>query len=122
MHEQHTAIEILAHIMIAFLFLHRGLGAIGRFDHHRARLSARSIPLPGLALALGLGMMLVGGASVAFGIFTAIGAGLLIVFTVAATVLYHDFWTVRDPEGRRRQATSFSYNIAVVGGLLLIAA
>jgi putative oxidoreductase len=121
MHEEHTAVEILAHVMIASLFLYRGIGAIGRFGHHRARLASRSVPVPGLVLAAGLGMMLAGGGLVALGLFSSLGALVLILFTVAASVLYHDFWAIQDPEQRRRQATSFSYNVAVMGGLVLVA-
>ena len=121
MHAQHTVAEILAHVMIAFLFLYRGLGAIGRFDHHRARLVARSVPAPGLVLAAGLAMMLTGGILVALGVFAPLGAVLLILFTIAASLIYHDFWTIQDPERRRRQATSFAYNLAVIGGLVLVA-
>ena len=121
MHEEHTAAEILAHVMIASLFLYRGISAIGRFAHHRARLASRSVPVPGLVLAAGLGMMLAGGGLVALGLFSSLGALVLILFTVAASVLYHDFWAIQDPEQRRRQATSFSYNVAVMGGLVLVA-
>ncbi|MDX1484342.1 MAG: DoxX family protein [Alphaproteobacteria bacterium] len=121
MHAQHSLIEILAQAMIAFLFLYRGIGAIPRFDRHKARLAAKSVPAAGLVLACGLGLMLGGATLVLLDIFAALGAAMLIVFTIAASVIYHDFWSVGDADRRRREATRFAYNVAVIGGLLLVA-
>ena len=121
MPEQHTLIEILAHAMIAFLFLYRGVAAIPRFDHHKARLAAKAIPAAGFVLACGLGLMIVGGALVLLGTYAAAGAAMLIVFTIAANVLYHDFWSVEDQQKRRQERNSFYNNVAVMGGLLLVA-
>ena len=120
MHADHTIIEIAAHGMIAFLFLSRGLGAIGRFDHHAGRLAGRRIPAPRFVLACGLAIMLVGGTMVLFDVLAATGGLLLLVFTLAANLLYHDYWRFEDDERRRSQRNSFYNNVAVMGGLLLV--
>lgn len=121
MPELHALIKVLAHAMIAFLFLYRGAAAIPRFDHHKARLAAKSIPAAGFVLACGLGLMLVGGSLVLLDAYTLVGAAMLIVFTIAANIVYHDFWTVPEPDKRRRERNSFYNNVAVMGGVLLAA-
>jgi putative oxidoreductase len=118
--QSYALIEILGHAMIAFLFLYRGIAAIARFQHHRARLESRAIPLAGFVLSCGLGLMLVGGTLVLLDILTVAGASMLIVFTIAANVLYHDFWSIDEPAKRRQQRNSFYNNVAVMGGLFLV--
>lgn len=54
--------------------------------------------------------------------FVALGAWLLVVFTLAANVLYHDYWSIDDAERRCTQRSSFYNNVAVMGGLLPVMA
>ena len=121
-HADHTALQILGHAMIAFLFLYRCFTAMPRFAEHAGRLAKKRVPFPDLSLAIGFGMMLVGGASILFDFYSLIGAGLLIVFTMLANVLYHDFWNHHDdPAERNRALYVFCNNTAVMGGLVLVA-
>jgi putative oxidoreductase len=107
-------------VLIAFLFLVQGVGAIGRFQFHAGRLRACKAPAPGLVLSVGLAMMLVGGSMVLLNVFSRYGAALLLVFTVAATILFQNFWSIEDAARRREKRTSFIYNLAIIGGLLLV--
>ena len=122
MHADHTLIQIAAHIMIAFLFLSRGIGAIPRFDHHAERLATRNVPAPRFVLVCGLAIMLAGGTMVLADLYAGLGSWLLVVFTLAANVLYHDYWSIEDAARRRSQRNSFYNNVAVMGGLLLVTA
>ena len=121
-HADHTALQILGHAMIAFLFLFRCFTAMPRFAEHAGRLAKKSVPFPKLSLAIGFGMMLVGGVSVLIDIHTVIGACILIVFTMLANVLYHDFWNKEHDRAERNRALYvFCNNTAVMGGLVLVA-
>ncbi|MFP6734066.1 MAG: hypothetical protein VB959_09515 [Rhodospirillales bacterium] len=64
--------------------------------------------------------MLLGGLSVLFDFYVWIGAGMLVVFTVLANVLYHDFWVMTEPRQKQTHLWIFCNNIAVTGGLLLV--
>jgi len=122
LHADHTALQILGHTMIAFLFLYRCFTAMPRFAEHAGRLAKKHVPFPDLSLAIGFGMMLVGGASILFDFYSPIGACLLIVFTMLANVLYHDFWNHHDDLAERNRALYvFCNNTAVMGGLVLVA-
>jgi putative oxidoreductase len=113
-------IDTAGRILIAFLFLFQAVGAIGRFDFHAGRLRACKAPAPNFVLAAGIAMMLVGGSMVLFNIFSRYGAVLLLIFTIVATILFQNFWSIDDPARRREKRTSFMYNLAIIGGLLLV--
>jgi len=48
-----------------------------------------------------------------------LGAVLLIIFTLPATIIFHNFWTFEGME-QQMQMIMFMKNIAIIGGLLLI--
>lgn len=121
MHVADSALEIVAHLMIAFLFLYRGLTALPKFAHHAAQMEGHNIPFPRVFAAGGFATMLVGGVMVGLNYHAAIGAWLLIVFTLLANLLYHHFWSMNDPRLRQTHTWIFCNNIAVMGGLLLVA-
>lgn len=64
---------------------------------------------------------LLGGLLVLIGIFTRFGALLLSLFIIPATLLYHSFWTLSDPE-RDIQLVMFMKNMAILGGLMIVLA
>ena len=49
-----------------------------------------------------------------------LGAGILAVFTIMATVLAHPFWMFEGPD-RGRQTATFFEHVAIVGGLAVSA-
>jgi putative oxidoreductase len=123
MQDAAALIEMAGRIMIAFLFLFQGASAAAfRFGFHVERLRARRVPAPKFALVCGFAMMFIGGLMVLLDVFAAIGAGLLIAFTILATLLYQNFWSIEDPARRREKRSAFIYNVAIVGGLLLVVA
>jgi uncharacterized membrane protein YphA (DoxX/SURF4 family) len=50
----------------------------------------------------------------------AIGVILLMVFTVAATAIFHRFWQKSDPLQRNISRITLLGNTAILGGLLLL--
>lgn len=115
-------IEAAGRMLVGVLFLFQGFGAFQRLDFHIGRLRSRHVPAPGVVLAFGLAMMLAGGAMVLVNFYAGIGAALLFVFTVTATVLFQNFWSIKEPDRRREKRTSFMYNLAIIGGILLVMA
>ena len=61
MHADHSTLQIIAHLMIAFLFVFRAIHAMPTFAHHADRFRERGVPFPGLVLAGGFATMLTGG-------------------------------------------------------------
>lgn len=122
MHADHSVVEIVGHVLVASLFLIRGVGSMPGFENHVWRMQARKIPFPRFVLTMGFAIMLLGGAMVALDVYAWIGAAALLVFTIAANFLYHDFWAMDDPEKKRTHTYFFLNNLAVMGGLVLVIA
>lgn len=121
MYADHTILEISGQLLIAVLFLGTGIvNATTKVKQHVDRMAAMKIPFPALTLCFGFAMQFAGGLMIAFDYKTDIGAVILIVFTVAATFMFHRWWLIEDPL-RKHLASSFVFsNCAVVGGLLLL--
>lgn len=83
---------------------------------------ARAKGVPGAYLAVvGTGVMLVlGGLSVLLGLFPVVGLVLIVVFLLPASVLFHDFWTVGDPQARAAEQVNFLKNLALAGAALVL--
>ena len=122
MHADHSAVEIIAHGFIAFLFLFRGITSLPEFQRHAGQLRDHQVPFPAVVAAAGFATMLCVGVMVALDIFAAIGAAMLVVFTVLANFFYHDFWKMTEPRQRQTHLWIFCNNIGVMGGLLLLVA
>lgn len=113
-------IEMAGRILIAVLYIGQAMSATQRFDFHTCRLRDRGVPAPNAAFVIALAMMFVGGLSVLLNIVPRYGAALLLVFTITATILFQNFWSIRDPQLRRDKRKAFIYNLAIIGGLLLV--
>ena len=120
LHAGHSLLQILAHVCIAFLFLYRGITAFPQFGEHMETMRSHRVPFPKFVLYCGFAVLLLGGLSVLFEFYVWIGAGMLVVFTVLANVLYHDFWVMTEPRQKQTHLWIFCNNIAVTGGLLLV--
>lgn len=85
------------------------------------RMERRGLPQPRLALTAGFAVQAFGGASVALGLWPAVGGAALIAFTIVATVLWHNFWNFTGEE--RRVHINFNLtNMALIGALLMVVA
>lgn len=117
----HTPLEAIAQIMIASLFVGTVLiNSTTMVKQHADRMAANGVPAPYLFLWFGFALCYIGGTMVLLDIYTDIGAVILIVFTVAATAIFHRFWRVPDPLMRHLHLSFLFSNIAVVGALLLL--
>jgi putative oxidoreductase len=110
--------------LIVGFFLVSGLANLtkARIADHVQRMRSFGTPYPAALFWLGLVLQFTGCALVASGWHAAAGVVCLIVFTVAATAIFHRFWQKSDPVQRNLSRLSFLANIAILGGLLLLLA
>jgi len=111
----------LGRVLLALCFVYAGLRNFAKLDLHTGILAKKGVPLPRAVLIAGLLVQVGGGLSVALGVFPAIGAAGLIVFTLAASALYHDFWAYAGAE-RGPHINAWLTNLALIGGFLLVIA
>jgi putative oxidoreductase len=114
-------LSLIGRVLLALLFVPAGFGKIGGFAGTVGYIASKGVPLPELAAAaaigveLGLGLLLLVGLQARW---AALGIAL---FTLVITFIFHNFWAV-DAAMVMQQQQSFFKNIAVVGGLLTVAA
>ena len=77
--------------------------------------------MPMLALVSGTAFEMVAGACLAFGLFVPLAASGLIAFTITASVLMMNFWSMTGDE-RIHAIDGWQSNLGVIGGLLLVIA
>jgi putative oxidoreductase len=75
--------------------------------------------LPAVVTILGFAAQLLGGASVAIGFFPIWGAGVLIIFLIFATALFHNFLLFKG-EARQPHLYFTLVNCALVGYCLMV--
>jgi putative oxidoreductase len=116
-------VALAARLMLTAIFLMSALGnKIPQFKATAEYMQSEGVPQPRLALFGAIGLLLLGGLSVISGAWTRIGALFLFVFLAAATYFFHDFWSFPDAQTRALQSIQFMKNVAIGGGLLMLAA
>jgi uncharacterized membrane protein YphA (DoxX/SURF4 family) len=108
--------------LIVGYFLVAGLANLtkARVADHVQRMQAFGTPYPAAMFWLGIALQFTGCALVIAGWHAPVGVGCLMVFTVAATAIFHRFWRKPDPVQRNLSRLSFLANIAILGGLFLL--
>lgn len=116
-----AVLVIVGRLLLGGYFVQAGVRNALKFELHTGILDEKGVPAPRLSLAVALAVQVLGGLSVALGIFPAIGAIGLIAFTIAANYLYHNFTRFTGAE-RQSHLSSVLTNAAIVGGFLLVIA
>ena len=83
--------------------------------------ASKKVPMPKLAVSLTGLMLLFGGLSILFGVYTLYGIGLLTLFLAVVSFKMHNFWAVPEKE-KMEQQINFTKNMALLGSLLMFLA
>jgi uncharacterized membrane protein YphA (DoxX/SURF4 family) len=78
------------------------------------------VPAPELLVPLSGLMAVLGGLSVALGIWGDLGALLLVAFLLPVAFFMHAFWRETDEQTKANQMAHFMKNMALVGGALVL--
>lgn len=114
-------LTLIGRALLALLFIPAGFAKLTGFAGTVGYIASKGVPFPELAAAaavgveLGLGILLLVGWQARW---AALG---LAFFTVVITFIFHNFWAVPADQLMQQQQAFFK-NIAVVGGLLTMAA
>ena len=91
-----------------------------RIADHIERMRAFGTPFPAVLFWLGIALQFTGCAMIELRWHPALGVGCLIVFTIAATAIFHRYWQKSDPVQRNFSRLTLLGNTAILGGLLLL--
>jgi putative oxidoreductase len=112
-------ILLLGRILFAFVFVSSGLG----FHLQKRELAigytrSKGLPAPELAV-LGTGVLIiVAGLMIVIGLWVDLAALAIFAFLLGTAFLFHNFWTLEDPQERMLDMIHFQKDLALAGGAL----
>ncbi|MDO9199642.1 DoxX family protein [Rhodoferax sp.] len=116
-----NGLSLAARVLFAALFLPAGISKLTGFSGTVGYISSVGLPLPTVAAAVALIVEIVGSLALLAGFGTRFAALVLAAFTLVASFFFHAYWAVPADQAFVTQLLFFK-NIAVVGGLLALAA
>ncbi len=116
-----STLNLIGRVAFAALFIPGGISKLTGFEGTVGYISSVGLPLATLGAILALTVEIVAGLALLVGFKTRIAALVLAGFTLAASVFFHAYWSVPADQAFVQQLLFFK-NIAVAGGLLLLAA
>ena len=112
--------NLVARLLFVALFLPAGISKLTGFDGTVGYFNSLGIPAAALAVSVTIAIEILGSLAVLVGFKTRAAAIVLALFTLAASIAGHAYWAV-PAEQVFVQKLLFFKNMAVVGGLLLLA-
>jgi putative oxidoreductase len=110
----------LGRLFLSVIFLWSAWGKITGWSGVAGYMSSRGIPFVPLLLAGAVLVEAAGGVALLTGYFNRVGALALAAFLVPTTLLFHNFWAYPASE-QYLQMINFLKNLAIIGGLLVVA-
>ncbi|HSD90235.1 MAG TPA: DoxX family protein [Kofleriaceae bacterium] len=112
---------LVGRILISVIFL---LSGISKLTHPAATIgymNSAGVPNADVLMYIAAFAELLGGLAIVFGFLTRLGAAGLVIYLIPVTLYMHAFWKVTGMEAQMQQV-NFVKNLAIMGGLLALAA
>jgi putative oxidoreductase len=116
----HPLIPLLGRLLIVYIFATSGLGKVLSWQGNIEYMSTRHLPMIPVLLAIAAVIEIVGSISLIIGYQARPAAFVMFLYTIALTVIYHNYWAVSESMAGMME-THFRKNIAIAGGLLMLA-
>ena len=110
---------LVGRVLLALMFVWAGYGKITGYDGTAGFMASMGVPMVGVLLPLTILVELGGGLALIVGWKARWAALLLAAFTVLASVVFHNFWTMTG-DAAMTNMLFFYKNVAVIGGLLMV--
>jgi putative oxidoreductase len=113
-------LPLAGRFFLSLIFLLSGLGKIADWQGTAGYMASKGMPLVPFFLLGAIVLEVAGGLSLLLGYKARWGALLLLIFLIPATLIFHNFWALEGQE-RQLQMIMFLKNLAILGGILLVA-
>jgi putative oxidoreductase len=110
---------VVGRVLLAVIFLLSGFGKVTGFQGTVGYIASKGLPLPQVGAAIAIVAELGGGVLLAIGYKARWAALALAIFTVAAGILFHNFWAA-DAAQAMNQQIHFMKNLSIAGGMLMV--
>lgn len=116
-----TLASVGGRVLLALIFITAGSSKLMGLEGTAAYIASAGLPVPALLAVLVGALELVAGIALVIGFKARWAALALAVFTLLASVIFHAYWSV-PAEQQMVQQLLFMKNVAIAGGLFLVAA
>jgi putative oxidoreductase len=106
---------------MSIIFISSGLQKVAMFSMMTGYVAAKHLPLPAVSLGIAAAVEVFGGLAVLLGFRARVAAWVLFLYLIPTTVFFHNFWAQSGMEQMDAQIHFFK-NVAIMGGLLFVAA
>jgi putative oxidoreductase len=121
MNKQNDALALAGRLFLSVLFLVSGFGKLMGFAGAAGYIASKGLPMPQVLAGLTIVAELGGGLALLFGFKTRLVAWGFILFLIIISPIFHNFWSA-PPEQAAMQQIQFLKNLAILGGMLMVAA
>ncbi|MBL8326710.1 MAG: DoxX family protein [Rubrivivax sp.] len=112
-------VVVAARVLLALMFILAGFNKFGALAGTAGYIASKGLPLPSVLAFLTAALEVVAGIALAVGFNARWAALALAVFTLLATVLFHNYWAM-PADQQYMQQLMFMKNLSVTGGLLMV--
>jgi putative oxidoreductase len=112
---------LVGRILLGLIFVLSGFAKISGFDGTAGYIASKGLPLPQLLAALTIVVELGGGLALMAGLYTRQAVVALAGFSLLTAIVFHNFWAAPQAE-QLMQQINFMKNLAIAGGMLVVAA
>ena len=116
----HPVIPLLGRLMMSYIFATSGIAKIFGWSGNVAYMTTRHLPMIPVLLAVAMVIEVAGSVCVVTGYQARLAAFVMFWYTTAVTVLFHNYWAASEAMAGM-QETHFRKNLAIMGGLLMLA-
>jgi putative oxidoreductase len=116
----HPVIPLLGRLMMSYIFATSGIAKVFGWSGNVTYMSTRHLPMIPMLLAAAMVIELAGSVCLVTGYQARIAAFVMFWYATAVTVLFHNYWASSEAMAGM-QETHFRKNLAIMGGLLILA-
>ena len=112
---------LVGRFLLSLIFIMSGFSKIMMYSQTVGYAAAKGLPMAGVAIGVAAAVEALCGLGVLTGFQARASAWLLFLYLIPATLMFHNFWTMQGME-RQDNMIHFMKNLAILGGLLVLAA
>ena len=117
---EHPIVPLVGRLMMTYIFATSGIAKIFAWSGNVTYMSTRHLPMIPVLLAIAMVIELAGSICLITGYQARIAAFVMFLYTTAVTVIFHNYWAASEAMAGM-QETHFRKNLAIMGGLLVLA-
>lgn len=110
---------VIGRVLFAAIFIVSGIAHFTKADDMAAYANHKGAPGGKAGVIFSGVLSLLGGLSIALGVWPDLGAILLVLFLIPVSFFMHAFWKETDPMAAQAENASFMKNVALIGAAIV---